>query len=280
MRSYQLTWRGRPLPLGATPVIMGILNVTPDSFSDGGDFYDPQKAVVHGLEMAAAGAGIIDIGGESTRPGAPAVCPEEQIRRVVPVIKMLANRLDIPLSIDTTSSHVARAALAAGASIINDISALTFDPMMAALAAEQQCPVILMHMRGNPQTMQQQPHYQDVVAEVMSYLRERIAYAVSQGISRHQIVVDPGIGFGKTVAHNLLLLKHIERFSALEAPLLVGTSRKSFIGKLLGMEAEARIFGTAATVAWCVAGGVQILRVHDVGPMAQVAKIIAAIRSV
>lgn len=280
MRSYQLTWRGRPLQLGPEPVIMGILNVTPDSFSDGGNFYDHQKAVARGLNMADEGAGIIDIGGESTRPGAPSVSPEEQIRRVVPVIKVLADRLDIPISIDTTSSKVAGAALAAGASIINDISALTFDPEMATLAAQKQCPVILMHIQGNPQTMQQQPRYQDVVAEVLAYLQERIAYAISKGIVQHQIVVDPGIGFGKTVEHNLLLLKHIEKLHTLGVPLLVGTSRKSFIGKLLGVEADERIFGTAATVAWCVAGGVQMMRVHDVGPMAQVAKIIAAIHSV
>lgn len=262
------------------PVIMGILNVTPDSFSDGGQFIDPQAALRHGISMATEGAGMIDVGGESTRPGAAAVSPDEQIRRVAPVIEALAREIDAPISIDTTSSEVAQAALAAGATIINDISALRFDERMAAVAADSGAAVVLMHMLGDPGTMQANPVYGDVVREVTEFLAERIAYAQQAGIAAERIVVDPGIGFGKTMEHNLELMRNLAEFHKLGKVVLVGPSRKSFIGKVLALESTAdRLFGTAATVARCVAEGVQIIRVHDVEQMGQVARMAAAMKS-
>ena len=262
------------------PVIMGILNVTPDSFSDGGQFIDPQAALRHGISMATEGAGMIDVGGESTRPGAAAVSPDEQIRRVAPVIEALAREIDAPISIDTTSSEVAQAALAAGATIINDISALRFDERMAAVAADSGAAVVLMHMLGDPGTMQANPVYGDVVREVTEFLAERIAYAQQAGIAAERIVVDPGIGFGKTMEHNLELMRNLAEFHKLGKVVLVGPSRKSFIGKVLALESTAdRLFGSAATVARCVAEGVQIIRVHDVEQMGQVARMAAAMKS-
>jgi len=257
---------------------MGILNVTPDSFSDGGEFLDSQAAIDQGLKMIADGAGIIDIGGESTRPGAEPVSPAEQIRRVVPVIEKLNRQAEIPISIDTTSSDVAQAALEAGASIINDISALRFDEQMVQLAARADVPVVLMHMLGKPRTMQEHPTYSDVVEEVKSFLASRIEFAISAGIKQSQIVVDPGIGFGKTVEHNLTLLRNIRQFQELQVPVLVGPSRKSFIGKILEIkDPKERFYGTAAAVSWCAAEGVQIIRVHDVKEMSQTVKLISRI---
>jgi len=280
MHKYQLNCRGKILQLTAAPCVMGVLNVTPDSFSDGGDFLDPTAAVEHGLRMAAEGAAIIDVGGESTRPGAGAVSPDEQISRTAPVIGELSRRSEVVISIDTTSSKVARAALDAGARIINDISALRFDVEMAPLVADSGAAVILMHMQGTPRTMQAKPTYLDVVKEVKQFLAERISVAVAAGIERSKIVVDPGLGFGKTVEHNLLLMKHLEDLWELRAPLLVGPSRKSFIGKVLGLDNPAdRLFGTAAAVARCVAARAQIIRVHDVKQMAQVARLSAAIEA-
>ena len=277
MQTHQLICPGGALSLSAGPVIMGILNVTPDSFSDGGRFLDPQVAVAQGLRMVQQGAGIIDVGGESTRPGAAAVPPDEQIRRVVPVIQALARETNACISIDTTSSKVATAALAAGAGIINDISALRFDRDMAALAAEKGVPVVLMHMLGEPGTMQGSPTYLDVVREVRDFLAERMAFATAAGIAQEQIVIDPGIGFGKTVEHNLLLMKKLEQFHSLGCALLVGPSRKSFIGKVLGIDDPAdRLFGTAAAVARCTAAGAQIIRVHDVAEMSQVIQVTRA----
>ena len=265
------------LQLSDVPIVMGILNVTPDSFSDGGEFVDPGSAVSHALEMINDGAGIIDIGGESTRPGAAAVGADEQIGRVVPVIERLARQTSVPISIDTTSSKVARAALGAGAAMVNDISALRFDEEMAATVAQSAGPVILMHMQGRPGTMQAKPSYVSVVKEVMAFLAERIEAAVGAGIARAQIVIDPGVGFGKTVEHNLLLMQHLEDFHELGAPLLVGPSRKSFIGKVLGMDDPAeRAFGTAATVARCTSARAQIVRVHDVKEMSDVVRMTAA----
>jgi dihydropteroate synthase len=260
---------------------MGILNVTPDSFSDGGLFLDPNKAVDHALSLIAEGAAIIDIGGESTRPGSNPVDPDEQIRRVIPVIKGICKQSDIPISIDTTHAQVARAALDAGAVIINDISALRFDSDIIDLVAGAQVPVILMHMLDTPRDMQVNPTYHDVVREVKQFLAERIDCAVQAGIQRSQIIIDPGIGFGKTINHNLLLIKHLKEFHELQVPLLVGPSRKSFIGKILGLIDPAdRLFGTAATVAQCVLQGVQIIRVHDVMQMHQVVQMIKAIQTV
>jgi len=257
---------------------MGVLNVTPDSFSDGGQFLDAERAVAHGLEMVSQGAAIIDIGGESTRPGAASVPPVEQVRRVVPVIESLARQTEVPISIDTCDVEVARAALAAGASILNDITALADDDM-ARLAAESQVPVVLMHMQGTPRTMQADPYYEDVVGEVLDFLVARARRAESFDIPGERVWIDPGIGFGKTLEHNLLLLKHIGRFVATGYRVLVGPSRKRFIGTITGREKPAdRAFGTAATVALCVAAGVSIVRVHDVAAMQDVLRVVRAVQ--
>ncbi|MCP4708087.1 MAG: dihydropteroate synthase, partial [Planctomycetes bacterium] len=250
-----------------------------DSFSDGGLFLDPQRAVNHALEMIYDGAAIIDIGGESTRPGAKSVDHDEQIKRVIPVISGICKQSNTPVSIDATDHNVARAALDAGASIINDISALRFDPEMIKLAKSAQVPVIIMHMLGTPRDMQTSPTYLDVVAQVKNFLAERLDFAVQAGVERSQIVIDPGIGFGKTVQHNLLLLKHLDEFHQLQAPLLVGPSRKSFIGKVLELDDPAdRLYGTMGVAAHCVASGAQIIRVHDVKQIYHVVKIIEAIQ--
>jgi len=271
--------RGR-LDFSAGCVVMGVLNVTPDSFSEGGEFFDTDKAIEHGLKMAAEGAAIIDVGGESTRPGSASVSAEEQIRRVVPVIETLAKKVDVPISIDTYNYEVAKAALEAGAAMINDITALS-DERMGKLAAEQQVPVVLMHMQGRPLTMQTEPKYKDVVSEVMEFLLKRAKKAQEVGILKERIFIDPGIGFGKTTEHNLLLLRNIDRFVDSGYQVCVGTSRKSFIGEITGKEKPAdRIFGTAATVALCVAAGVSIVRVHDVAEMVDVVKIVSAVERV
>ncbi|MFH1883652.1 MAG: dihydropteroate synthase [Planctomycetota bacterium] len=264
--------RGR-LDFSAGCVVMGVLNVTPDSFSDGGHFFDAERAVEHGLRMAADGAAIIDVGGESTRPGSAPVSVDEQIERVVPVIKALCKKIDVPISIDTYELEAAKAALEAGAGMINDITALS-DERMAELAAKHDVPVVLMHMQGTPATMQTEPKYEDVVGEVLQFLLERAKRAEGLGIAKNMIFIDPGIGFGKTLGHNLLLLRNINKFVAADYRVLVGTSRKSFIGKLTGKEKPSeRIFGTAATVALCAAAGVSIVRVHDVAEMVDVVKI-------
>jgi dihydropteroate synthase len=268
-----LEWPGGRLDFSAGCIVMGVLNVTPDSFSDGGEFFDFERAVERGLQMAAEGAAIIDIGGESTRPGSQAVPDEEQIKRAVPVMKALREEMAVPISIDTCRVEVARVALEAGAGILNDISALG-DEGMAELAAECEVPVVLMHMQGTPATMQAEPRYEDVVGEVLEFLVSRAERAEEFGVARNRIFIDPGIGFGKTLEHNLLLLKNISKFTASGYRVLVGTSRKSFIGKITGKaEPRERIFGTAATVALCAAGGVSIVRVHDVAEMTDVLKV-------
>jgi dihydropteroate synthase len=256
---------------------MGVLNITPDSFSDGGEFFDTSKAVEHGLEMASDGAAIIDVGGESTRPGSAQVSAEEQIRRVMPVIEALVGKVGVPISIDTANYKVAKAAMDAGATMINDITALS-DERVGELAAERGVAVILMHIQGTPATMQVEPRYKDVVAEVLAFLLERAKQAEHFGIDKSKIFIDPGIGFGKTTEHNLLLLRHIDRFVNSGYRVCVGTSRKNFIGKITGKEKPAeRIFGTAATVALCAAAGVSIVRVHDVAEMVDVVKVINAV---
>ncbi len=268
--------RGR-LDFSAGCVVMGVLNVTPDSFSDGGQFLDTDKAIEHGLKMAGDGAAIIDVGAESTRPGSASVSADEQIKRAIPVIDALCKKIDVPISIDTYKYEVALAALEAGAGMINDITALS-DERMGELAAEQQVPVALMHMQGTPATMQAEPKYDDVVSEVLQFLLERAKRAEELGIERKKIFIDPGIGFGKTLEHNLLLLRNIDKFVAAGYRVLLGTSRKSFIGKLTGKEKVTdRIFGTAASVALCVAAGVSIVRVHDVAEMVDVVKVANAI---
>jgi dihydropteroate synthase len=260
------------------PLVMGILNVTPDSFSDGGRFADPASAIAHGRQMVADGAVMIDIGGESTRPGAPRVTPEEQIRRIVPVIKGLAGIAAI-LSVDTTRSDVAAAALDAGAHLINDISGGLDDPAMLPLAAGRAVPIVLMHMRGQPATMQQLVEYQDVVAEVRAHLLACRDAAVAAGVQRNRIILDPGIGFAKRLVHNLALLRHLAAINDLGHPLLLGTSRKSFMGKITGEdEPSHRLFSTAATVGWCVANGAAIVRVHDVAEMSRVVRMTRAIQ--
>lgn len=261
------------------PALMGILNVTPDSFSDGGKFTDVSLAAAHAEEMAAAGAAVIDIGGESTRPGSQPVPAEEQIRRVVPVIRAIQNRVRALLSIDTTRAAVAEAALDAGAHLINDISAGRDDPAMLPLAARREIPIVLMHLKGTPATMQDKPVYRDVVAEVIESLRHRIDAAVAAGIDRSKILIDPGIGFGKTMNHNLELIRRVGELAALGQPVVVGASRKGFMGRITGEDlASGRRFATAAAVAWAIANGAAFIRVHDVGPMAQVVRMIEAIQ--
>jgi dihydropteroate synthase len=260
---------------------MGVLNVTPDSFSDGGKFFDPKAAEAHGREMAAAGAALIDVGGESTRPGSQPVPAGEQIRRIVPVISALKDNFPALISVDTTQSAVAQAALDAGANLINDISAGRDDPQMLPLAAQYRTPIVLMHMQGTPATMQVNPTYENVTREVIEFLAERIRIATALGIDPSSILIDPGIGFGKRMEHNFALIRQLRDFRALPHPMVVGMSRKGFIRKVSGEDlASGRPFGTAAAVAWAAANGADILRVHDVGPMSQVVRIIEAIQGV
>jgi dihydropteroate synthase len=256
---------------------MGVLNVTPDSFSDGGRFATADAAVAQAQAMVDAGADMIDVGGESTRPGSVPVAADEQIQRVVPVITRIAN-LPVTISIDTTRSAVAAAALDAGAAVVNDISAGRDDADLLPLVAARRVPVVLMHMQGTPQTMQDAPHYRDVVAETTQFLRERVAAAQAVGVELANILLDPGIGFGKTQEHNLELLRRQREFLALGRPMVIGTSRKGFIGRITGEPDPAkRLFGTAASVALSIANGASIVRVHDVGPMVQVVRMTRAI---
>ncbi|SHE31082.1 Dihydropteroate synthase [Desulfacinum infernum DSM 9756] len=275
---FTLKLRSTDWILGHRTLIMGIVNVTPDSFSDGGRFASTRTAVQHALELVEAGADILDIGGESTRPFSDPVPLQEELERVLPVIEELRAHTDVPISIDTTKAEVARRALEAGADIINDVSALRFDPEMASVAAETGAPVILMHMLGTPKTMQEAPVYQALLAEVSAFLEERIQWAVSRGVDRSQIIVDPGIGFGKTVTHNLRLIRDLDILSSLERPLLLGVSRKRFIGSILDRPVQDREIGTAVANAFGVAAGAHILRVHDVGVHKQVALMADALR--
>lgn len=272
-----LQWQGRRLDFSEGTIIMGILNVTPDSFSDGGMWLDKSRAVEHGIQMAEAGAAIIDIGPESTRPGAEPVGINEQIKRAVPVIEELVGRIDIPLSIDSRDYEVVAASVKAGASIVNDVTALA-DERTMHLAAETGLPVVLMHMKGMPRTMQLQPEYDNVVTEVLEFLVQRAKLCESEGIDASKIFIDPGIGFGKTIEHNLELLRNIKEFVNTGYRVLLGTSRKKFLGTLTGRKiAPERMFGTAATVALAVQAGVSIVRVHDVEAMADVVKVANAI---
>jgi dihydropteroate synthase len=243
---------------------MGVLNVTPDSFSDGGLYLDHDAALAHGTQLMADGADLIDVGGESTRPGAEPVGAEEEVRRVIPVIERLAASVSVPLSVDTTKAQVARAALAAGASFVNDVSALRLDPAMAAVVAESGADLCLMHMLGEPRTMQDDPRYDDVVSEVKAFLEERLAFAVGEGISEERIWLDPGIGFGKTREHNLELLRRLGEIVAIGRPLVVGASRKRFIGALTGRPEAERLPGSLAAAVLAFERGASMLRVHDV----------------
>jgi dihydropteroate synthase len=264
--SIPLTWNlpGVTWQLGDSPKIMGIVNVTPDSFSDGGCFLDPVRAADHAAELVAQGADIVDIGGESTRPGATPISEDEEMRRVLPVIERAASRIAVPVSVDTRRAEIARRALDAGALIVNDVSGLTFDASMPSVCAQAHAGVVCMHMQGTPATMQQNPHYEDVVAEITAYLALRLDVLEQAGIPRDRIVVDPGIGFGKTAAHNLTILQNVERLRALGRPVLIGHSRKRFLGKLLGRPIDELLAGTIGVAIALALKGADVLRVHDV----------------
>lgn len=261
--------------------MMGILNITPDSFSNGGKFLNHDKALDHAKRMVEEGADIIDVGGESTRPGTQSVSLEEELRRVIPLVEKLASQVEVPISIDTTKAGVAKEALEAGAVIINDISALRFDPEMAPLASERGVPVVLMHMRGTPHTMQNNVVYDCLISEINSFLRERIEYAESVGIDSQKIIVDPGIGFGKSVPDgNLKIIKNLSFFKNLGKPILIGSSRKAFIGSVLNLGVEDREEGNAAAISLAINNGANIVRVHDVKKMKRVAQMVDAILAV
>ena len=277
-RRYRLRLRDRDVVLGPRTWVMGVLNVTPDSFSDGGLHYDRNAALAFGIGLFEAGADVVDVGGESTRPGSAPVDADEECRRVVPVIRALRERGPGPLSVDTTKAAVARAALDAGADMVNDVSGLSFDPGMAPLVAERGVPAVVMHLRGDFGSMHREPHYDDVIGEVGAELRTALGRAEAAGIGREQLVADPGIGFAKNAGHSLELLRRLGELAALERPLLVGPSRKSFIGTVLGAPAGERLMGTAAAVAAAVLSGAHIVRVHDVAEMVQVARVCDAIR--
>ena len=259
------------------PLLMGIVNVTPDSFFDGGRFCDPQRAVAHALRLVEEGADLLDIGAESTRPGALPVDEQEERRRLVPVVAAVAKAVSVPISVDTSKAEVARAAIDAGAVMVNDVTALRGDRAMVDVVAQAGAGLALMHMQGTPDTMQHAPRYDDVVGEVAHFLAERVRFAIDHGVAKDRIVVDPGIGFGKTLGHNLDLLANLRVFTELGYPLLVGPSRKGFIGQLTDQSVETRGWGTAGVVALAVERGANILRVHDVGPMKDVAKVAVAI---
>lgn len=265
------------LDLSERTHIMGILNTTPDSFSDGGLYLDKDRAVERAFEMEVQGADIIDIGGESTRPGARAVSARQECGRVIPIIKILAKRLKIPISIDTSKFEVAQKALDCGAVIVNDISGLKKEPKLAKLAKRYNAAIVLMHIKGTPRTMQKKPEYKSLICEIMNSLRESISIAKDAGIPDDKIVIDPGIGFGKTAEHNLKILKRLREFKSLGYPIAIGPSRKSFIGKILGVDVDERLFGTSASVAVAVHNGANILRVHDVRQMREVARLTDAI---
>jgi dihydropteroate synthase len=269
--------KGRKFHWKARPLIMGVVNITPDSFYDGGRYALPERAIAHALELVEQGADIIDIGGESTRPNAIAVSENDELARVIPVLEGLAPQVTVPISIDTTKSRVAQFALDAGASIINDVSAIRQDPGMADVIAQSGAAVVLMHMQGTPQTMQRSPQYADVGAEVLQFFEERIEAALLAGIARTNIILDPGFGFGKLLSHNLDLLRELSSFMMLNCPLLVGLSRKGFIGNIVGKAVDRREWGTAAAVALAVDRGAKIVRVHDVAMMIDVVKMAAAL---
>jgi dihydropteroate synthase len=286
-RPYTLTAGDREILLGPKTRVMGIVNVTPDSFSDGGRFFSTDRAVSQGERLAREGADMLDVGGESTRPFSDPVSEEEERGRVIPVIRALSARTDVPISIDTNKAAVARAAIDAGATIINDVGALRLDPQMGAAAAAAGVPVVLMHMLGTPKTMQRSPTYEDLFGEIASFLEDAVGRAVDAGAARSQIVIDPGIGFGKTVEHNLLLLRHLGVFAGIDAPILVGPSRKAFIRTLLKSPEQSDISadlpavatGTQAAVAAAALAGAHIVRVHEVAETVATLRIVDALRN-
>ncbi|MFN3534166.1 MAG: dihydropteroate synthase [Desulfatiglandales bacterium] len=271
-------FKGHRLLLGERTLVMGVLNVTPDSFSDGGLYLRAERAIERGIQMAEEGADIIDVGGESTRPFSKRISPLEETERVIPVIEGLAKEVHIPISIDTYKSSVAREALKAGASIINDISAMRLDPEMADVALKEDVPVVLMHMKGMPEDMQIHPQYEDVISEIKGFLKERVEELLKRGIKRERIIIDPGIGFGKGFEHNLRILRDISSFFELGLPILLGTSNKSFIGKILQNEPHEREAGTLATVAYAAIKGIDIVRVHWVKKARETIEVIEAIK--
>jgi len=275
---WVLTTRRGQIDMRRQTALMGILNVTPDSFYDGGRHLDAAKAVADGVMMAQEGADVIDIGGESTRPGTQPVSLEEELQRVLPVIKGLRRAVSVPLSIDTYKAQVARAALDEGADIVNDISALRFDPEMGSLIAGEKVPIVLMHMQGNPRTMQAEPRYQNVIEEIKDFLSERVRYAVERGVAPENIMIDPGIGFGKTLEHNITLMRGLSSLSSLGQPLLVGASRKTFIGKILGLGPDERLEGSLAATVAAVLAGANMVRVHDVKEAWRAIRVADAIR--
>jgi dihydropteroate synthase len=288
IKNYDLSWADHHLKLGTRTCIMGILNVTPDSFSDGGRFFAFDHAIAQAEKLVADGADILDVGGESTRPFSDAVTEEEETRRVVPVIEAISRRVSVPISIDTTKAGVARRAIDAGAAIINDVGALRMDADMAKVAAASGVPVILMHMLGTPKTMQVAPTYENLLSEIRAFLSAAIDQAVSQGVLRSKIIIDPGIGFGKTIHHNLMLIRCLSAFASLDAPVLIGPSRKSFIRNLLknadpeGSDptAESMETGTQAIVAAGILNGAHILRVHDVARTVTTVRIMDAMKGI
>ncbi|MDI6800094.1 MAG: dihydropteroate synthase [Actinomycetota bacterium] len=272
MEGHLIKGKGFEIGTAKKTAVMGILNVTPDSFSDGGVYLNLDLAIRAAERMTKDGADIIDIGGESSRPGAEPATLADELTRVTPVIEALSGRLNIPISIDTYKAKVAEEALKAGAVIINDISGLRADERMAGVAAEAKAAVVIMHMLGTPRDMQKDPKYKSVIDEIISFFTERIAFAIKSGIKEDKIIIDPGIGFGKTLEHNLEILRRLDDFKTLGFPVLIGTSRKSFIGTVLGLEVTDRLEGTAATVTYSIVKGADIVRVHDVKEMARVAK--------
>lgn len=267
---YAIDWNRFHLLLGERTLIMGVLNVTPDSFSDGGLFFQKERAIAQGETLAAQGADLLDVGGESTRPFSDPVSTEEEIQRVAPIIRELAKRISIPISVDTYKAEVAKAALDAGAGLVNDISALGFDPALAQVVAGYRVPIILMHMQGNPRDMQVNPQYNHLLGDIHHFFEERITLAQGQGIPREHILIDPGIGFGKTFSQNLTLIKHLDYFQDLDQPLVLGTSRKAFIGHITGQDPANRDWGTAATLAIGVWQGAHMVRVHNVAAAKQI----------
>lgn len=277
MTTMELRAKERIITLSARPLIMGIVNVTPDSFFDGGRFLDPEAAVAHALRLVQEGSDLLDIGAESTRPGSVPVEEAEERRRLIPVVAAVAKAVSVPISVDTSKAVVAKAAFDAGAVIVNDVTALRGDPAMVDLIAMSGAGVVLMHMQGTPQTMQLAPRYHNVVEEVGDFLVERVRFAMERGVRKGQIMLDPGIGFGKTLEHNLDLLAQLRTFTKLGLPLLVGPSRKAFIGQLVEHSMQDRAWGTAGVIALAVEQGANVLRVHDVAAMKDVVRVAAAI---
>jgi len=275
----KLSWSNFCFDFSKKTYIMGVLNITPDSFSDGGLYLDKSVAIKRAIQMVEDGADIIDIGGESTRPGSESITIEEELKRTIPVIEAIVKEVKIPISIDTYKSEVARIALDSGASMVNDISGLRFDPKMSEVVSEYKVPVVIMHIKGRPKDMQQNPVYEALVPEIMDYFRSSISIAKQSDISDDKIIIDPGIGFGKTPEHNLTIINNLREFTSLEKPILIGPSRKAFIGKILGdVPVTDRLEGTAAAVAISIMNGANMIRVHDVKEMVKVAKVADAVK--